>query len=163
VGKAGRIFLTIFGIVVIYGLLNLVLVGAQTWMHKDENARLDYLEKQIQELEEGTTGKEDWLMERRDELEKMYNRGEELALYLDDLTASYPDGFPEDVYQEFLAADEEYQALTAEYEELYAEFEDERQRYDDALETYNTVSDEYEDLAEEVSMWVLIPGFKKGD
>jgi hypothetical protein len=161
-GKTGRMVLSIVVILVLYGVVNLVLVGGQTLLHKDDNERMEVLKGDMTEMEGLKEVTEAWLNDREYELNELMTESEELGAYIDQMEIEFPDGIPEDLYGEYIDAIDEYNVVVEEMASLNAEFEDEQGLYEEQLDAYNAAVEEYNELAEEAgSMWVLIPGFKK--
>ncbi|MBD1382413.1 hypothetical protein [Metabacillus arenae] len=160
--KIGLSIISILAIIVFYGAVNGGLIGVQNVFKKEEIAELDLLEEELLEEESVIQEQEDYLVDLENEISGIESEMEEIESIIDSYESDYPDGLPEEEYQDYLDTIDNYNSLLQDYESLMRDYDSEYATYLDSIDFFNEKVVEAEGLAEEVgSTWVILPVGKK--
>lgn len=138
------VVVSIIVVAIIYGLINLVLVGGQKVWHHDDEAKLDELKVELKDLKASIGGYEDLLTEIDGELT---GSKEEVDSYESD----FPEGIPEEYYEDYTSAVNGYNEQLDTYNIEYDKYSSEIDSYNEKVEEANAVS---EDIG---STWYVVP------
>jgi chromosome segregation ATPase len=134
----------IVGIALIYVILNVFVVGGQKLYHHDDQARLDSLKSELKEQKATIDNDESELTSKEDDLSSLK---EEVETYESD----YPDGVPEEYYDEYRQKVNDYNSQLTDYKDQYSTYQNE-------LGSYNEKVKEANALAKKIgSTWYIVP------
>ncbi|MEH7683645.1 hypothetical protein, partial [Priestia megaterium] len=143
-----RIIATLVIVGLVYGIVNLVLFGGQKLWHHDDEVKLEKYETALKEQKSDIDDYET-------ELENLKSQAEDLELQIKGFEMDYPEGIPEEMY-------EDYELMVDEYNSLADDYDGKAQEYSDEIDSYNDKVEEANALAEEVgSTWYVVPVGKK--
>lgn len=148
-----------FGIVFIaYILINGGFFLVQEVFKSDEKAQLESLEKQLSTERDQILKVENEIKIMRQDLEVLNDRLLDLDSTIVEYENSYPDGIPEEYYEDYTSSIELYNSILAEYEDLYESQNLEYQDYNESINKFNKKVKEAELLAKDVgSTWIVLP------
>ncbi|QTL49972.1 hypothetical protein [Priestia aryabhattai] len=143
-----RIIATLVIVGLVYGIVNLVLVGGQKLWHHDDEVKLEKYETVLKEQKNEIDG-------YTTELEDLKSQAEDLKEQITGYETDYPYGIPEELYAD-------YEQMVDEYNSLADDYDVKSQEYSDEIDSYNDKVEEANALAEEVgSTWYVVPVGKK--
>lgn len=143
-----RIVVTLIVIGLVYGIVNLFLVGGQKLWHHDDEVKLEKYETALKEQKNDIDDYET-------ALEDLQSQAQDLKDQINSYETDYPYGIPEELYAD-------YEQMVDEYNSLADDYDVKSQEYSDEIDSYNDKVEEANALAEEVgSTWYVVPVGKK--
>ncbi len=148
----------LIGVLLVYGVINLVLVGGQNALHAGDQARLDEIKKQLEVEKTQISSLEANLSSLGQTLDSYEARISDLKSHIRAIEVSYPNGAPSAVYADYQRMLAEHNSMIAPYNSNLSQFKAMYADYSSRVDRYNTKVDEANALAKKIgSTWVVVP------
>ena len=141
-----------------YGLINLLLVGGQSMMHRADRAALDSL-KQVLAADSAQLA----LLERAfylrvDQLKSLESEIEVLDTWIKGVERRNPRGIPEMIYPQYVSRVARHNELVTEFNLRLDEHKVRSAKYSAGVDRYNSLIDSANVIAERAgTTWYLVP------
>jgi flagellar biosynthesis chaperone FliJ len=153
-----RGIVSLAGIIVVYGVINLVFVGGQKLWHHSDHAKFDLLKAQLESEKLAISNAEARLQGFEDEMTRMEAQIESLESRIESTDRRYPSGVPSEIYASYNGSVSQYNELVDQHNSLLQNYNTLYPVYAARVDAYNEKVKKANIISKNIGgTWIIVP------